>query len=359
VNFPTNIVVVTGAAGWLGRGLVQALVCGLADDERLAKPQTNLRIRCLVQPREEAAFLKSLSPQVEIVEGDVRVPGDCAALLRGTEGAVLFHAAGIIHPRRVSDFFDINLNGTKNLLDAAISAKIRRAVVVSSNSPCGCNPHLDHLFDETSPYHPYLNYGRSKMQMELVVKERQQAGEIETVIIRPPWFYGPNQPPRQTEFFRMIRDGKMPIVGSGANRRSMAYIDNLVQGLMLAALTPKAVGETYWIADERPYEMNEIVDVVERLLEKEFGQKCAHRRMKLPGLASEVAFLIDASLQGLGLYHQKFHVLSEMNKTIACSVGKAKAELGYAPHVALEEGMRRSLRWIVEKGGGLDAVPSK
>lgn len=353
MNFPTNTVVVTGAAGWLGRGLVQALVRGLPDDERLAKPQADLRIRCLVRPGEDAAFLKSLSPRLELVEGDVRAPGDCAALVLGAEGALLFHTAGIIHPQRVSEFFEINVEGTKNVLDAAMAAKVRRAVVVSSNSPCGCNPHVDHLFDETSPYRPYLNYGRSKMQMEMAVKERQQAGGIETVIIRPPWFYGSHQPPRQTEFFRMIRDGKMPIVGNGTNRRSMAYIDNLAQGLILAALTPKAAGQTYWIADERPYEMNEIVDTVERLLEKEFGQKCAHRRMKLPGLASEVALLVDASLQALGLYHQKFHVLSEMNKTMACSVAKAKAELGYTPHIALEEGMRRSIRWVVERGGGL------
>src|SRR5206468_3377962 len=118
---------------------------------------------------------------------------------------------------------------------------------------------------------PYMGYGRSKMQMELAVKDR--AGKIETVVIRAPWFYGPNQPPRQTLFFQMIRDGKAPIVGSGRNLRSMAYVDNLCQGLLLAASSERAVGETFWIADRRPYSMNEIVDTVERLLEREFGQK--------------------------------------------------------------------------------------
>jgi nucleoside-diphosphate-sugar epimerase len=90
--------------------------------------------------------------------------------------------------------------------------------------------------------------------------------------------------------------------------------------------------------------MNEIIDTIERLLETEFGQKCAHRRLRLPGLAGEVALAMDWALQSAGLYHQKIHVLSEMNKTIACSVDKAKRELGYAPAVSLEEGMRRSLR---------------
>jgi nucleoside-diphosphate-sugar epimerase len=187
--------------------------------------------------------------------------------------------------------------------------------------------------------------------MELAVRER--ASKIETVIIRAPWFYGPNQPPRQTVFFRMIRDGKAPIVGPGDNLRSMAYVDNLCQGLLLAASHAQANGQVYWIADRRPYSMNEIIDTIERLLETEFGQRCAHKRMRLPGLASEVAWLADKSLQALGIYHQKIHVLSEMNKTIACSVARAERELGYDPTIALEEGMRRSLRWCVENGQSL------
>src|SRR5262249_31651745 len=143
-------------------------------------------------------------------------------------------------------------------------------------------------------------------------------------------------------------------VGSGENRRSMAYVDNLCQGLILAAATEAADGRTYWIADERPYTMNEIVDTVERLLETEFGQTCAHKRKRPPRLGSDTAWLIDKVLQGVGVYQQKIHVLSEMNKTIACSVEKAKAELGYRPVVALEEGMRRSLKWVWERQGGLD-----
>jgi nucleoside-diphosphate-sugar epimerase len=186
------------------------------------------------------------------------------------------------------------------------------------------------------------------MQMELAV--RQRGDKIETVLVRAPWFYGPNQPPRQTLFFRMVRDGKAPIVGRGDNLRSMAFVDNLCQGLMLAAITGGAAGGTYWISDRQPYSMNQIIDTIERLLEKEFGQECKHKRMKLPGFASEVAWLADKTLQGLGLYHQKIHVLSEMNKTIACSVRRAERELGYRPAVALEEGMRRSLRWCAENG---------
>src|SRR5256712_1138470 len=137
-------------------------------------------------------------------------------------------------------------------------------------------PHPILLSDVHSRYIPSLNYGRPKMLMDLGGQDGQRRGQIETVIIGPPWFCGPNQPPRQTQFFRMIRTGKAPIVGSGQNLRSMSYIDNLCQGLLLAASVERAAGQTYWLADRRPYSMNEIIDTIERLLETEFGQKCAH-----------------------------------------------------------------------------------
>jgi nucleoside-diphosphate-sugar epimerase len=344
----THLVLVTGAAGWLGSRLVESLLRGLPEHDELKTPAPNLCIRVLLLPDQDGTALRKLSDRIEVVTGDIRHPTDCAKFCADAKGAILFHTAGIIHPKRVREFYDINRDGTTNLLDAAIAAGLKRAVVVSSNSPCGCNPHPDHLFDERSPFNPYMHYGRSKMEMELAIRDR--AAKLETVIIRAPWFYGPNQPPRQTLFFQMIRDGKGPIVGSGNNLRSMAYVDNLCQGLVLAAMRERAAGQVYWIADKRPYSMNEIVDTIERLLETEFGHKCAHKRMKLPGVASEVAWLVDKSLQALGLYHQKFHVLSEMNKTIACSVTRAETELGYRPTVALEEGMRRSLKWCAENG---------
>lgn len=316
-------VLLTGADGWLGS-----------------------RLREILTNQFPTASIRSF-------QGDLRRPEDCHRFCEGGIGATLFHAAGVIHPRRVREFYEVNVAGTVHLLEAAAKARVRRVVVVSSNSPCGCNPHPDHLFDEQSPYRPYMNYGYSKMLMEQAVQQRQQRGDLETVIIRAPWFYGPNQPQRQTLFFKMIRDGKVPIVGTGQNLRSMAYLDNLCQGLVLAATSEHANGQIYWIADKRPYSMNEIVDTIERLLEEEFKIPCAHQRLHLPSIVSEIAWVADKTIQALGFYHPKIHVLSEMNKTIACSIAKAEKQLGYHPQIALEEGMRRSIQWCIEHGVSL------
>jgi nucleoside-diphosphate-sugar epimerase len=151
----------------------------------------------------------------------------------------------------------------------------------------------------------------------------------------------------------MIRDGKFPLVGNGRNRRSMAYTETLADGLVRAALAEAARGQTYWMADRRPYTMLEIVETVEGLLRTEFGQRCRGRYPRLPGFIGDAARIIDAATQRLGFYSPEIHVLSEMNLAIACSIDKASRELGYAPSIELEEGMRRSLNWLFEARGGL------
>jgi nucleoside-diphosphate-sugar epimerase len=343
-------VLVTGAPGWLGTRLVEALCQGLPDDDRFAA-SPDPAVRCLVHPDADAAPLAQLHAGVQIHYADLRDSAAMEAFFEAAEGAVLFHVAGIVHPRlRTAELEEVNVHGTARLLALAEKAGIRRIVAVSSNSPLGCNPHPEHVFDETCPYQPYMAYGRSKVRMEGLVKEAQARGRIETVIVRPPWFYGPHQPARQTTFFQMIKAGRFPLLGDGRQRRSMAYVDNTCQGLLLAARTPQAAGQTYWIADARPYTMNEIVDTVREVMETEFKMACAARQLRLPAVVGKTAQMVDGLIQSLGLYEQRIHVLGEMDKTIACSIAKAQRELGYAPKIELREGMRRSIEWCLANG---------
>ncbi|MGH7898045.1 MAG: NAD-dependent epimerase/dehydratase family protein, partial [Candidatus Binatia bacterium] len=130
---------------------------------------------------------------------------------------------------------------------------------------------------------------------------------------------------------------------------SMAFVGNICQGLLLAATAEAAPGRAYWIADRRAYTMNEIVTTIEDVMERDFGVAPARKRMRLPSLVGDLAEAVDRGLQGLGFYAQKIHVLSEMNKTIACTIEKAERELGYRPEVDLAEGVRRSLAWLEER----------
>lgn len=344
-----SLAIVTGAPGWLGTRLVHSLVNGLPTKPELAT--RGRKVRCLVRPGLDAGELENIGPSVEVIRGDITQPESLEPLFKDAEGATIFHSAGLVHPSLMTRaFYEVNVNGTSNVLSGAIKARARRLVHISSNSPFGTNPSRTDVFDEASAYHPYMKYGKTKMLAEGLVKQAQTAGDIETVIVRPPWFYGPGQPPRQTLFFRMIRDGRVPVVGDGENRRSMAYVDDICQGVLLAEQSPRAAGQAYWIADRRAYTMNEVISAIEAVLERDFKIPCARKRIKVPDLVGRIATAIDAFMQSLGFYHQKMHVLGEMNKTIACSIDKAERELGFRPSVELEEGMRRSIQWMMERG---------
>ena len=335
---PPAVTVITGASGWLGRALV----------DRLLTARSDTRLRLLAHTTAEARALGALG-SVDVVIGDIAKPDTAARLLHGAGTDVdVIHAAGIIHPKVTRQFYEINASGTRHVVEAALDHGIRRLVHISSNSPFGTNPQAGDTFRANEPYNPYYGYGRSKMQGELAVFEAIERG-LDATIVRPPWFYGPFQPPRQTTFFRLVRTGKFPVVGDGEQRRSMVYIENLVDGVIAAELTAESKGHGYWVADARAYTVNEIVTTVGRALTDEgFTVKAPSTR--LPAVAGRVAELADRIVQGLGRYQQQLHVLGEMNHTIACDISATRRDLDYQPAVELYEGMRRSIRWCVEQG---------
>jgi nucleoside-diphosphate-sugar epimerase len=335
---PAPVAVVTGAAGWLGKNLVRELAT------------TRERVRAMIRTPDEAPLLELISPKVEVVVGDVRDPVAADRLFEGVDGAAVFHAAAVIHPHKTTrEFFDVNVGGTETIIDRARRAHTTRFVHVSSNSPFGANASPDEKFTEDAPYNPYMGYGRSKMEAEQLVQRSHDRGDVETVIIRAPWFYGPGQPARQTQWFAAVRKGRFPLVGPGTQRRSMAYTDNLVAGLLLAETAAAAPGRAYWIADAEPYALRDILEQVRAALAAE-GLKVSGGIPKLPDVAGEVATQIDAFLQSRGRYVQAIHVLGELKDTIACDITRARVELGYDPQVSLFDGMRASVRWCLERG---------
>lgn len=342
LRHPPDLTVITGAAGWLGR----ALLAGMTAPRGIAARDG--RIRALVHAPADVPAVAATSDRVEVHVGDVADPDVARRLFRGADGADAFHCAAVIHPARTAEFDRVNVGGTRAVLDASRGAGVRRLVHVSSNSPFGTNPTPGDRFRAEEPFNPYMGYGRSKMEAEILVREAN-GGELETTVVRPPWFYGPHQPERQTRFFTAVRSGRFPLVGDGSNLRSMVYVDNLVQGLVRAELVERAAGRAYWVADRRPYAMREVLGAVRDALRAE-GHTVSDRSRRLPAAAGDLAERLDAVLQSRGRYVPEIHVLGELGKTIACDISQSETELGYAPEVELFDGMRRSIAWCREVG---------
>jgi nucleoside-diphosphate-sugar epimerase len=336
------LTILTGAGGWFG----QALLRGYRSESPVLSRVGTLRV--LVQRPDDVAAVQAAAPDAEVVVGDVNDSDALHILFRNAAGASVVHAAGVIHPAKVADFHRVNVEGTRAMLAASRRADAARFVYLSSNSPFGVNPISTDTFHADEPYRPYLGYGQSKMLGELEVRESQNDG-LDTVILRPPWFYGPWQPARQTQFFKMVRSGMFPIMGRGDQRRSMVYVENLAQGVVLAERHPRAVGRAFWIADRRPYPITEIVDTVKEVMARA-GYSVRRHQLRVPFVTGQIAERVDRLLQGRGRYHQGVHVLGEMNKTIACDITPACEQLGYSPDVDLAEGMRRSIEWCREQG---------
>jgi nucleoside-diphosphate-sugar epimerase len=330
--------IVTGAGGWLGKNLVRTLASSPG------------RVRCLVNHGDEAPLLEVIDPRIEVQVGDLRDPVAVSRLFDDAVGATVFHVGGVIHPQsRTREIFDVNVGGTEHVLDRARRAGVERLVFVSSNSPFGANATPFDRFTEDSPYNPYLSYGASKREAEQLVFRTHERGDVDCVIVRAPWFYGPFQPDRQSKFFAAIRRGRFPLVGPGTQQRSMVYTGNLVDGLLLAAFVPEASGRAYWIADAEPYPLREILLTVRHALVAE-GLDVTSFEPRIPRAGAQLAAAADAFLQSRGRYLQALHVLGELKDTIACDISRARKELGYDPAVGLLEGMRASIRWCIAHG---------
>ena len=334
---------ITGINGWLGHSFISAFENGIVGFDKSDFFENRARIIGFDRQYDPSL----INTQNTFYKGDIRNFDDCNTFLQLRESEILVHMASLIHPQLWSKDFDaVNVGGTRNLIKAAKINGIKKIIYVSSNSPIGCNKNKHEPFTEDSVFNPYLGYGKSKMEAEKII---QDSG-INFTILRAPWFYGPFQPDRQTLFFKLIASGKFPIIGSGQNLRSMVFTENLIQGILLSIISEKSDNQVFWIADQKPYAMKEIIqitrDAITDLMNVETKQ-CKN----FPGFIADFAYICDKVIQWLGFYQQKIHVLSELNKNIFCSIQKAQDILGYQPKIDLYQGMVNSLKWLKKNRG--------
>lgn len=324
---PVQKSLLTGAPGWLGTRFAE-----------LAAPK--IPLRCLVLEGMSTAELMPLP--LEIVKGDVTKPETLAGVCNDID--TVFHCVGIIHPKKAADFIRINVEGTRNVLEASIKAGVKRFVYISSNSAQGFNRSRTELMKEIDLCKPESGYGRSKFMAEELVRKYGEQYKMETVILRPCLYYGPRAPDRMLTLFKLVKSGKPLVFGDGLNLRSMTYIDNLIQAMILVQSHPRAKNKTFWIADKHPYTTLEIMQTIADIL------GVTIKPVHVPHFVARAVEIADNLYDELGRYSMNLHVVGETVRDIGCSIEHAETELGYVPEIDLKEGMRRTIAWAQQNG---------
>ena len=217
-------VLVTGATGFVGSHLVEAL-CRRGD-----------QVTALARSAAKAAALAPLG--VRVVPGDLE---DTASLDRAVAGQdVIYHVAGVVAARDEGEFLRANRDGTARLVASASRAGSARFVLVSSMAAAGPS-EPNRPLTGSEPPHPVTAYGRSKLAAEAAVT----AGTLPWVIVRPPTVYGPRD--REVlKVFRMVRLGVAPVFGDGSQQLSAVHGADLAGALVAAGTAPSAAGKIYY-----------------------------------------------------------------------------------------------------------------
>lgn len=319
-------VLVTGGTGFIGSRLV------------LRALERRHEVRVLAQENTEAESSNRAALEAAGAEISLGSVTDPASVQRAMEGVdVVFHLAATQHEMNVPDqkFRDVNVEGTRHVLDAAAAAGVRRVVHGSTIGVYG-KPHG--VLDEESPVDPDNIYGVTKLEGERLALSRSD--ELPVVAIRIPEVYGPGDR-RLLKMFRTIEKGTFPMIGAGRNLHHLIYVDDLVDGLLSAAESPDTPGELFLLAGPEPVSTERMVVAVADAVGKP-GPK--FRAPLWPFVI--LATAMELTMRPLGIQpplHRRR--LDFFRKSFELSSAKAERVFGFSPSVSFEEGARRTAEW--------------
>ena len=324
-------VLVTGATGFTGGCLARHLV-GVGDE-----------VRALVRPESQNRADRLREVGVEVAVGDLRDTRSLEAACDGVEAVYHIAATYRTAGQPASAYYEVNVEGTRRLLEAALAKGVRRVVHCSTGVVHG---HIeDPPATETAPLAPGDIYQRTKLEGERVARACGEADAIEVVVARPIGIYGPGDT-RFRALFRGIARRRFPMLGDGRVYYHLTFIDDLVQGFRLCGTAPAAAGRTYLLAGTRYTTLAELVDLVAAELE------VPPPWLTLPvwpvWLAGALCELVCVPLRiEPPLYRRRVEFYT---KSRAFDASKARTELGFDPKVDLSEGIHRTAVWYREQG---------
>ena len=284
----------------------------------------------------------SAAPEDGVVAGDVSQPDEWQDHVEGCD--LVIHTAAIVTNNVTRpEAWRVNVLGTRRVLDAAIRAGARRFVHISSQA--SMRFIQEDQADESAPVMPTGNpYVDTKIASEQVVLAAHAAGEIDCTIIRPADVYGPGSRPWTVVPVQMIKKGLALLPANGKGIFRAIYIDDLVDGVMLAAEKVAARGHIFILGGEKTVLCEQFFGHYYRMLGK------GSPRVVSTPVAIVIAEIGRVIFRLLGKQTELGRGMMEMlSKTTTVSNAKARQVLGWQPTISLEEGMHRTEIWLREQ----------
>jgi nucleoside-diphosphate-sugar epimerase len=329
-------ILITGASGFIGSFIVEEAL------------QRGFETWAAMRGTSSKTYLQD--PRIHFIELNLDSKDQLVAQLRDHQFDYVVHAAGVTKCIDKRDFWRINTEGTKNLVQALMELRmpLKRFVYLSSLSVFGAiheqQPYVD--IRETDTPEPNTEYGRSKLAAEQWLLDLVEAVSFPCVILRPTGVYGP----REKDYFLMAKSIQQHVdfaVGYKRQDITFVYVTDVVQAVFLAVEKGKA-GRKYFLSDGQVYQSTTFSD----LLRQEMGRPWWIRITAPVWVLRVVTFFGEYVGRMTGkisaLNNDKYNILRQRNWR--CDIGPAVRELGYHPEVQLPEGVRRSVRWYKEHG---------
>jgi len=314
VNWKGRKVLVTGAGGFIGSHLVEALV------KRGARTTTLVHYNSRNDWGWIEALPETVKKKLSVFPGDVRDPENVRKAVRGQE--VVFHLAALIaipfSYEAPESYLSTNLGGTMNVLQACLEAKVQKLVHTSTSEVYGTAQYTP--IDEKHPLQAQSPYAASKLAADMLALSYHHAYGLPVVIVRPFNTYGPYQKSNQeggvvAVFLARALAGKsLPVFGEGSQTRDFLYVDDCADLVLRAAADPRALGEIVNGGTGREITILELAKLI-------------------AGPAGRIE------------HKPHPHPQSEIHR-LRCDPSKAMALLGWKPTVTLEEGIRRTKEWM-------------
>lgn len=325
-------VLITGGTGFIGSQL--ALRCLERGD----------RVRVLGKENTEAESQNTQlirDKGVELIFASVTDKTALAKALQGIE--LVFHLAAAQHEMNVPDkrYWDVNVEGTRNMLEASRDAGVKHFVHGSTIGVYG--EALSGDIEDTSPLKPNNIYGVTKLEGEKLVRAFQD--QLPVSIIRISETYGPGDR-RLLKLFKAIKKKVFFIIGNGKNIHHLIYIDDLIDGLFLAATKEPAKGQIVVLAGKDTATTREMSDIIAKQLNSSVPK--LHAPLSLFLLA---ATILEFTLRPLGIQpplHRRR--MDFFRKSFAFSREGSFQILGFDPKVSFREGVTKTIKWYQDQG---------